>query len=393
MINVLGTIQATLASASSTLAAHIFSTEFWKTQWLRKDAATRSGLETDALAMWIWWFCVWWFVGLMVLMVYFVIKYRRRAGAGGQVSPRSASHNTPLEIAWTVIPTIFLVYMFLEGFWGYMDKFVAPQDATEMRMVGFKWNWGLTYPNGQESDETKVISAKEISIFYMPANKPIRMRLSSNDVTHGFYVPDFRIKVDVMHNRYSSIWFEANAPGPDAPILTEKDTKKKEMIGVPYEDHWLFCSEYCGDDHSEMAGIIRVVPEQAYNKWLLALEGNKSSVEIGKQIHKSKCSACHSVDGSKNTGPTWKDLYGRDETLTDGSKVKVDPAYLRESILVPSAKIVAGYSNQMTLMPLTEKQIDGLIDYMRTISVHTPPGEMPSADAKAPETKTEEKKQ
>lgn len=390
----------TLPNTALTLAQSWFSTDFWMKAWLRGPAATseaRAG--TDGLAMFLWWFCVVWFVGLIALMFAFVIIYRRKPG---KIAPRSASHNTPLEVAWTVIPTIFLVYMFFAGFWGYMKKVIAPGHAVEMKLVGAKWFWQLTYPEGQETNETATIGAKEIPIFYVPAGVPVKLKLISQDVSHGFYVPSFRIKSDVLSNRYTASWFEAIAPGPEAKKLELRDdkhpdkqrdgTKQKELVGVPYEDHWLFCSEYCGDEHSEMAALIRVVPEDAYRKWLVGLSEGVSPVALGQQIWKIRCASCHSVDGAKNTGPTWKDLYNNPAVPIQGQgPIRGDENYIRESILYPAAKLHEGYANQMSsfLGQLNEKQLNGIIEYMKTISVHTPKDAAAggtSADSAAPGT-------
>src|SRR5262249_8650094 len=150
-----------------------------------------------------------WFVFLMALMIYFVARYRRRKGT---IAPRSASHNTPLEIAWTVIPTLFLVYIFFAGFKSYFDKAIAPGNAWVMDVVAQKWSFGLPYPNGPDTTVTPVIGAREIPVSSLPAEVPIKLQLISQDVNHGFFVPDFRIKMDIFHNRYTTTWFRANAP-------------------------------------------------------------------------------------------------------------------------------------------------------------------------------------
>lgn len=351
---------------------------------LRAPAATEAAKSSDDMYMFLWWFGVAWFVFLMGIMMYWVIKYRRRPG---KIAEKSSSHNTPLEIAWTVIPTIMLVFIFFKGFWGYLDKLISPGHAVEMRLIAFKWNWSLFYPNGEESTDTTRIGARDIPVFYMPAETPIRLRMNSNDVMHAFYVPDFRVKQDILPNRYTTMWFEAKAPsgnkkhamtpetaGPDAPY-------QKALAGEPFEEHWVFCAEYCGDEHSEMAAVIRVVSDAAYKRWLEEGAPVKPPAELGQAVWKNRCASCHTVDGGTNTGPTWKDLWGS-TSQTNVGPVKVDADYVRESILVPSAKIVKGFEGQqMTSFQgiLNEKQIDAVIAYMKTISVHATPAEVEAA--------------
>ena len=139
--------------------------------FFRRSAGTVSGEGTDWMFMWIFWFSMFWFVLLMLLMAFFVVRYRR--ARMGPVAPRSSAHNTPLEIAWTVIPSLFLVFIFFKGFWTYIEKMVAPADAMEVRIVASRWTWAATYPNGAESPLTTTIGARPIPVFYLPAGKPV----------------------------------------------------------------------------------------------------------------------------------------------------------------------------------------------------------------------------
>lgn len=350
------------------------------------SAADSHSVATDKLFMLIFWISTFFFVLLMVLMVAFVVKYRRRPG---RIAPPSASHNTVLELAWTIIPLAILAVMFFKGFWGYMDRVVAPGTAIEMNVVAQKWSWTVTYPNGETSPETTKLGASDnIPVFYVPANLPVMFKMTSTDVMHSFWVPDFRSKFDVFPNRYTNYWFTANAPGPGAKTLQHKDG-----TSYPYEDHWLFCAEYCGDKHSEMAGIIRVVSEADYKKVVYEAWGAaKPPVEIGRSIWKTRCASCHSVDGSKNIGPTWKDLYAHEVAFTDGSVMSSEAMtgisfdnYIRESILAPAKKVVAGYPNQMSSFAgqLSEAQISGVIAYIKSISAKAPKEEVP-AEGTAP---------
>lgn len=376
----------------STLAA-VEPSEFTKLM-MRQPGATVAARQTDDLYVWLFWFCVVWFVMLMTMMVYFIFRYGRKKG---RIAPNSSAHNTPLEVTWTLIPTALVIYIFWMGFDGYMKKIVAPGDAVEMRLTGFKWSWKIEYPNGAETNVLTTRGAREIPVFYMPAERAVRFRMNSTDVMHSFWVPDFRVKADLLPNRYTTFWFRANAPSGDNRHATneaqsvadkEKGIDTPFIVGlenVPYEDHWVFCAEYCGTEHSEMAAIIRIVPEADYNRWLESISGgNMTPVQIGETQWKLKCAACHTVDGRTNTGPTWKNLFGHEVEFTDGTKYSAqqmsDPAffanYVTESIRVPGAKVVKGFANNMTpwsASQVSDKQIDGLIAYMMSLSDNAAP--------------------
>lgn len=324
----------------------------------------------DDTFIWIFWIAAFFFVLLMTLTVLWSIQYKRR---GTPVALVSASHNTVLETLWTVIPLGILAVMFFKGFEGYLGLAIAPAGAIEMDVRAAKWDWRIIYPNGAESvDRDKLLSGKEIPIFYMPAETPVKLRMISSDVIHSFYVPDFRGKFDVMPNRYTFYGFTSG------PIKGDKKLQSGPFAGTPYEDHWLFCAEYCGDSHSEMAGLIRLVPRDVWAKIIDGFSGaGLTPAEKGKRIHTIQCASCHTVDGSKSTGPSWKDTYGKTESFTDGSTALVDDQYIRESIYEPSKKIVAGYGPQMQPFKgiLSEDDVSAVIEYMKTISANYKPAE------------------
>lgn len=367
--------------------AFLAEQDWFSSLFFQRRGPTEIAASTDDVFMWIWWFGVVWFVFLMGLMFFFVVKYRRRKGKIAQTSP---AHNTPLEVAWTVIPTLMLVYIFFMGFRGYMNKMVAPGEAIELNLTGQQWFWSMTYPNGAESTTIKPIGSKSASpVFYVPADVPIRLRMNSRDVMHAFWITDFRIKMDVLPNRYTTMWFQAGlSKSPQYHLKTEPEAKAQgtefiaDLAGVPYEDHVVFCAEYCGDEHSEMAATLRVIPFEAWKKWLLYIENpaDKPPVEIGAFVWKTKCASCHSNDGSANSGPTWKDFYGQTSQFTDGGSALADENYIRESILYPSKRIVKGYGAQMALISLSERQLEGVIAYMKSISKNTPVNALTPAD-------------
>jgi len=295
--------------------------------------------EVDALFYFIFYTAIVLFVLVMAFTTYFIIKYRRR---GQRELTSGVAHNTKLEILWTVIPTILVIIVFVWGFKTYLRMNIAPSDALEIKATGQKWFWVFDYPNGANSMNDLVV----------PAGKPVKLLMSSQDVIHSFFVPDFRVKMDVLPNRYTITWFEAINPG----------------------EYDIYCTEYCGKGHSEMLGKVKVLSEEDYEVWLASaaveIPEGMSLDEAGAQLYTSKaCATCHSIDGSPGVAPSFLGKFGSKEALVDGSEVLVDENYVRESILNPQAKIVQGYQPVMPTYQgvLTDRQIDALIAYMKTL--------------------------
>ncbi len=295
--------------------------------------------EVDALFYFIFYTAIVLFVLVMAFTTYFIIKYRRK---GKRELTSGVAHNTKLEILWTVIPAILVIIVFVWGFKTYLRMNIAPADALEIKATGQKWFWVFDYPNGANSMNDLVV----------PAGKPVKLLMSSQDVIHSFFVPDFRVKMDVLPNRYTITWFEAINPG----------------------EYDIYCTEYCGKGHSEMLGKVKVLNEEDYEAWLAAaavdIPEGMSLEEAGAQLYTSKaCATCHSIDGSPGVAPSFLAKFGSKEALVDGSEVLVDENYVRESILNPQAKIVQGYQPVMPTYQgvLTDRQIDALIAYMKTL--------------------------
>jgi cytochrome c oxidase subunit 2 len=212
----------------------------------------------------------------------------------------------------------------------------------------------------------------QVPIVAVPAGVPVKFVMTSRDVMHSFYIPDMRLKMDMFPNRYTSLTFIPQTDqGPDqAGKITDLPNLK------PGRDHYVFCAEYCGELHSEMAAVMRVMTPSDFDATLIQwgdLYGGKSFVEAGKIVYAKRCATCHSVDGGKNTGPTWKGVWGTDVPLVGGGTVKYDENYTRESILNPAAKIHQGYANQMPSFAgqLSETEILGIIAYLRDLSGKT----------------------
>ncbi|MCB9556445.1 MAG: cytochrome c oxidase subunit II [Deltaproteobacteria bacterium] len=308
--------------------------------WL-PTAASSQAADVDGLFHFILYLCTFFFVLIMALMVYFVVKYRRKS-ATQKTSAVSGSHK--LEIAWSVIPTLLLVVIFFWGFKGWMNLNVPPEDALEIRVLGKKWSWEFDYPyNG-------VSGAGELVV---PVNQPVKLIMSSQDVIHSFYVPAFRIKRDVVPNRYSVLWFNPT---------------KKGTFDV-------FCTEYCGTSHSQMLSRVKVVSRDDFKKWAETGGGmdGLSPVELGKKLFSSKgCVACHSItdDRMAKPGPALGKRFGKMEEMSTGEMVKVDENYVRESIRNSTAKIVKGYAPVMPPFPassVSDRQLNALIDYIKSL--------------------------
>ncbi len=348
--------------------------------------------ETEWLYIFIVWVNIIAFIVVMAPMFWFVFKYHRsKQAANYQVS---AAHNTPLELAWSIIPLLVMVPIFFWGFEGYVNKLAAPSDSEEIQIKGQMWAWSATYRNGAEPPPKEYIKLMDtgtlVPLLVVPSNRPVKLIMHSADVIHSFFIPDFRTKMDVFPNRYTSMWFEAREPtqrgGDGTWFRTNAQTGKREFAG-----HKIFCAEYCGNNHSEMAGGIVVLSPADYKAtlaaWAVPFDESTPPVEIGKIVAvKRACATCHSVDGSKNTGPSWKNWFGYEHTYADGSKHVADENWLLDNINYSQKHIVQGYPTSMPVYAgvLKQVELDGLIAYIKTLSDKGPSAADSPAPAPAP---------
>lgn len=293
--------------------------------------------EVDALYYFIFYLSIFFFVLVTGGSFYFAWKYKKK---GKDTFTQGLAHNTSLEIFWTVVPTILVFVVFVWGFKTYLKMQVPPSNAIEIKVTGQKWFWTFAYPQG-------VVTTNELVV---PVNKPVNLLMSSKDVIHSFYIPNFRLKNDVLPNRYSALWFEATQEG----------------------EFNLFCAEYCGTSHSDMIGKIKVLSEADYELWLASSSGTSDLPpdKWGEELYTSKaCFTCHTIDGNAGVGPTFKGIFGRQEKMTDGSTVTVDENYIRKSILEPQAQVVEGFQPVMPTYQgvLKDAEIDALIAYLKTL--------------------------
>lgn len=324
---------ASLLSAAAALQPQPKKPSFWMPPQVSTFAA-----NVDWLFMVILGISVFFFVLIVALMIVFVIRYRHREGHVAEASP---THNLPLEVVWTAIPVAVVMVIFYLGFTSYLDMATPPANAYEVRVEGQKWKWTFTYPNGYVDEN-----------LHVPVDRPIRLVMSSADVIHSLYVPAFRIKRDVVPGRYSKEWFQATTPG----------------------EYDVFCAEYCGTGHSDMLAHVIVHPPGEFEQWLEKASNfldTMTPVEAGRKLYQVRgCQQCHSVDGTAKVGPSFKGIFGEPQALSNGSKVTVDENYIRESILEPQAKVVAGFEPVMPTYQgrLKDPEIDALIQYIKSLA-------------------------
>ncbi len=271
-------------------------------------------------------------------MIYFALKYRRKTDHD---KTAYLTHNTFLEFLWSFIPLVIFLGVFAWGWYIYHDMRAAPKDALEIHVVGKQWAWEAQYKSGVQASEIRV-----------PVNRDVKLILSSNDVIHSFFVPSFRIKQDAVPGRYTSLWFRA------------------EKLG----EFQVFCTEFCGTQHSEMLTKIHVLPQQEYDQWLEE-EANVRFLpmaERGAKLFNVKgCVGCHNaeVEGTK-VGPSLFRKFNTQETMADGSQVLVDENYIRESILNPNIKKVKGFeaANMNSYQGLlSEVELTALVEYIKSV--------------------------
>jgi cytochrome c oxidase subunit 2 len=253
--------------------------------------------------------------------------------------PGHVEENKILEMSWIVVPTILCMIVFTWGFQSFLRLGTAPPDSYEITVRAKKWLWEFEYPNG-------TVSTNELRV---PIDRNVRLVMSSSDVLHSFFVPAFRVKHDVLPNRYTSVWFNATTEG-------EKQ---------------IFCTEYCGTQHSAMLAKVIVMPQQEFAEWVESGGGNFDEMplpEYGAALYQQQaCFTCHSIDGTQVIAPTFKGLFGNTRTFDDGSSATADENYIRESILTPTARIVQGFTPIMpaSYSSLDERQLSALIAFIQ----------------------------
>ena len=320
---------------------------FEEFKWLPEQASTVAP-EVDMLTLFIVAVTVLITVLVGVLTIGFAVAFRRKSES---YIPAPWFGSVPLEVGWTLIPVIICLVMFTWGVKVYSNIVIPPADAMELYAVGRQWMWKIQHPEGQ----------REINALHAPIGRPVKVTLTSEDVIHCFSIPAFRIKQDVVPGRYSSLWFQATKPGT----------------------YQLFCSEYCGTEHSRMIGKVIVMEEADYQKWLS--EGAESGQALqGRKLYtKLQCVTCH-TGNAEAKAPNLEGIYRKHIPIShidgvktkEGTKVFADDSYIRESILYPNAKVAAGWESIMPTYQglVTEEELLQVIAYIKSLNQgQTPP--------------------
>jgi cytochrome c oxidase subunit 2 len=280
--------------------------------------------------------------GIMTLLIFsvltvFAVRFRKRRGRPAE----QIEGSTPLELTWSIIPFCIFMAFFVWGAAIYFQERTPPQDAAEVYTVAKQWMWKFEHSGGQ----------REINELHVPVGRDIKMIMTSQDVVHSFFVPAFRIKQDVLPGRYTTLWFHATKAGT----------------------YHLFCSQYCGTQHSGMVGWVVVMEPRDYEAWMsgggnqpLAVTGQKLFSELG-------CVTCHRSD-TQGRGPNLVGVFGKPVLLEDGRTVTADENYIRESILEPGAKIVKGFKPVMPTFQgqVSDEQLNALVAYVKSLAAPQP---------------------
>lgn len=276
-------------------------------------------------------------IGLTITIIVFIFKYNRKK----HPVAIQMKDNMILETTWTVIPLILVLVMFYYGYVGYAPMRVVPSDAYVIKTEGRMWAWEFTYPNGKTSKD-----------LYVPINKAVKLEMTSPDVIHSLYIPAFRVKEDLVPGQVTELWFIANQIG----------------------NYEVLCAEYCGVRHSYMEAKAIVMKDADFNKWVADYTKPKNENTEGLAIlKKNSCLGCHSVNGDKLVGPSFKAIFEAERNVNvNGSvkKVKADANYIKESIFEPNAKVVDGFpANVMQTYKgiITDKEADQIIEYFKEL--------------------------
>ena len=276
------------------------------------------------------------------MLIYFAVKYRRRHPDRDNVTP-AITGNHLLEFLWILIPSLVVVAIFHYGWRVYTDQRIPVAGATEVHVNARQWMYEIKYPDGRTA----------INEIRVPAGTPVKFLLSASDVLHGFYLPDFRVKMDMIPGRVTTLWVQPDRPG----------------------SYQIYCTVYCGTGHSNMLAQLIVMPPREYAEWVehggrdeAGAGGQEPLHERGERVVKGAgCLNCHAVEGKEKIGPNFHGVFGSTVPLADGTSVKADEEYLRESIVDPGAKVVKGYPNVMPTYKtsLKPEEVEAVVEYLK----------------------------
>lgn len=307
------------------------------------QASSYSG-EMDALYFFILAVTVFFTVAVSLAVLYLAIRYRRRS----QDEVGAPIHGSlVLELTWTIIPLIIALGIFAWSAKVYFTVSRPPSNAMEIHAVGKRWMWKFQHLTGR----------REINELHVPIGQPVKILIGSEDVIHSLYFPAFRVKMDAVPGKFTSLWFEATQTGT----------------------FHLFCAEYCGNNHSGMIGQVVVMEPRDFQAWLAGGRSEGPPAAVGEQLFSQlACNTCHLNDNS-GRGPSLRNVVGTQVRLQNGQTVTVDDGYIRESILTPQAKLVEGYQPLMPTFQglVSEEGLMQLLAYIKSLS--TAPAAAPVA--------------
>jgi cytochrome c oxidase subunit II len=304
--------------------------------------ASLASHDVDAVFIFILAIAGFFFILTQGLLIYFAVRYRRKKGEAPAPTPYITG-NQALEVVWIVIPSLLLIAIFAYGLMVFIKMRTPIPGATEVQVTASQFQWSFKYRDGRTS----------VNELRLARGKPVKLIMTSRDVIHGFFIPDYRQKQDVLPGRYTYLWLLPKRAGTFD----------------------IYCSQYCGTGHSLMRASLIVMPQLEFQNWELAEQqklqaGTQSLPDKGKALFESSaCLGCHSTDGSPKVGPTLKGIFGSTVELSDGKSVKADEEYLRESIVEPNEKVVKGFQPIMPSFKATLKDDDiaAIIAYMKTL--------------------------
>jgi len=304
-------------------------------------SASTVSAQMDMLYLFIVAVCAFFAVTVPTVLLIFTLVFKRKTpdAVGADIHG-----SLILELVWTFIPFVLAMIMFIWGASVFFHLSRPPADAMDLFVVGKQWMWKIQHPEG----------VREINEMHVPVGRPVRITLGSEDVIHDFSLPAFRVKMDAVPGKWTTMWFEATKTGT----------------------YHIFCAEYCGTKHSGMIGRVIVMEEQDYQAWLAAGRSTGSAVENGERLFTDlSCNTCHKTD-STGRGPSLIGLYGSEVTLRNGARVTADENYLRESIMNSQARVVNGFQPIMPTFQgmVSEENLMQLIAYIKTLTPAAPEG-------------------
>ncbi len=306
----------------------------WSNLPIFPEQASTLAPRVDNLYLFLVALTAFFFTLIGTLVIVFAVKYRRThvAQVGAPITG-----SVPLELMWSVIPLGIAMGIFAWSASIYFDIHRPPDETLQIYAVGKRWMWKFQHIDGQ----------REINELHVPVGRAVKVTMTSEDVIHDLFLPAFRVKADVIPGRYTTLWFNATKAG----------------------EYHLFCAEYCGTKHSGMVGRVVVMEPTEYQAWLSGGAGEMSMSARGQRAFNDfACNTCHMTDAG-GRGPSLNGLYGSQVTLASGATVVADDAYLRESILNPQAKLVAGYQPLMPTFQglVNEETLMGLIEHIKSL--------------------------